>query len=57
MLRTLVLTLASSLLLAIPAHALEVAGVTYPPQATVAGKPLALNGAGIRYRFVVKGED
>lgn len=54
MLRTFVLTLASSLLLAIPAQALEVAGVNYPPQAMVAGKPLALNGAGIRYRFVVK---
>lgn len=54
MLRTFVLTLASGLLLAIPAQALEVAGVNYPPQFTVAGKPLTLNGAGIRYRFVVK---
>lgn len=54
MLRTFVLPLALGLLAAIPASALEVAGVNYPPQFTVAGKPLALNGAGIRYRFVVK---
>lgn len=54
MLRTFVLPLALTLLAAIPARALEVAGVTYPPQFTVAGKPLALNGAGIRYRFIVK---
>lgn len=54
MLRTLVLSAALGLLLAIPAQALEVAGVNYPPQFTVAGKPLALNGAGIRYRFIVK---
>lgn len=36
------------------AQAVDVAGVNYPPQFTVAGKPLVLNGAGIRYRFVVK---
>lgn len=42
------------LLWATAAQALDVAGVNYPPQFTVAGKPLVLNGAGIRYRFVVK---
>lgn len=52
MLRTLFLALA--LATAIPVHAVDVAGVNYPPQATVAGKPLVLNGAGIRYRFVIK---
>lgn len=52
MLRTHLLALA--LATAIPAQAVDVAGVNYPPQATVAGKPLVLNGAGIRYRFVVK---
>lgn len=46
--------LAVALLLGTPAHALEVSGINYPPQVTVAGKPLGLNGAGIRYRFVVK---
>lgn len=34
--------------------ATQLAGVTYPPQVTVAGQPLVLNGAGIRYRFVVQ---
>jgi len=42
------------LLWATAAQALDVAGVNYPPQFTVAGKPLVLNGAGIRYRFVIK---
>jgi Chalcone isomerase-like len=37
-----------------PARAEKIAGVDYPPTITVAGQPLALNGAGIRYRFVVK---
>ncbi len=32
----------------------EVAGVKYPPTAQVAGTTLQLNGAGIRYKFVVK---
>jgi hypothetical protein len=40
--------------LATPSQAAQVAGVTYPPQLTVAGQPLVLNGAGIRYRFVVQ---
>jgi hypothetical protein len=42
------------LLWATAVQAVDVAGVNYPPQFTVAGKPLVLNGAGIRYRFVVK---
>lgn len=46
--------LAATLLPSAPARALEVSGVNYPPQVTVAGRPLALNGAGVRYRFVVK---
>jgi hypothetical protein len=39
---------------AVSASALTVAGVDYPPQATVAGKTLSLNGAGVRYKFIVK---
>lgn len=54
MLRPLILSLGLALALAAPGHAADVAGVNYPPQFTVAGKPLVLNGAGIRYRFVVK---
>ena len=34
--------------------ATEVAGITYPAQQTVAGQTLSLNGAGVRYRFVVR---
>jgi len=34
--------------------AIEVAGVKYPASASVGGANLALNGAGIRYKFVVK---
>lgn len=34
--------------------AVDVAGVRYPPSANVAGTSLLLNGAGTRYRFVVK---
>lgn len=37
-----------------PARAAEVEGVTLPDQAQVAGQPLLLNGAGIRYRAVVR---
>ena len=43
--------LACSATLAQPA---EVAGVRYPANVTVAGANLQLNGAGVRYRFVVK---
>ena len=34
--------------------AADVAGVRFPPTATVGGTPLLLNGAGLRTRFVVK---
>lgn len=34
--------------------ATDVAGVKYPPSVQVAGSSLVLNGAGIRYRFVIK---
>lgn len=37
-----------------PAAPVEVAGVRYDPQMTVAGSKLVLNGAGIRYKFIVK---
>lgn len=36
------------------AQPVELAGVRFPASATVAGTPLPLNGAGIRYRFVIK---
>ena len=37
------------------AHAqVEVAGVKYPPSAQLGGSTLVLNGAGVRYKFVVK---
>lgn len=35
-------------------NAVELAGVRYPPTAQVAGANLMLNGAGIRWRFVVR---
>lgn len=52
MIRSLILAL--GLVLAQAAAAVQVAGVDIPNRATVAGQPLVLNGAGIRYRFVVK---
>jgi len=39
---------------AAPAIAREVAGQNLPEQATVAGAPLVLNGAGVRYKAVFK---
>ena len=36
------------------AQAVDVAGVKYAPTAQVAGNTLLLNGAGIRYKFVIK---
>jgi hypothetical protein len=45
---------ALSLMLSVPAFAKEVAGVTYPETATVEGKELKLNGAGIRTKVVFK---
>jgi hypothetical protein len=44
----------AALLTSLSASAANVGGVDYPDRATVAGQPLVLNGAGIRYRFVVK---
>jgi Chalcone isomerase-like len=60
--RPLILAAASALLFnaALPAQAqaqaqaIEVAGVKFLPTVQVAGSTLGLNGAGIRYRFVVK---
>jgi hypothetical protein len=40
--------------LAPPAGALDTAGVPFPPQLSVEGKTLVLNGAGIRSKFFVK---
>lgn len=40
--------------LAGPASARDVAGVPFPEQATLAGVPLQLNGAGVRYKAVFK---
>ena len=50
------LLLAAMTCLALPAHAqvVDVAGVKYAPTVQLAGVPLQLNGAGIRYKFVVK---
>jgi hypothetical protein len=42
------------LLAALPAHALEVAGVKVPETLTVDGKPLVLNGAGLRTRSFLR---
>ena len=36
-----------------PAHAGELAGVTMPDNVTVAGKPLVLNGMGLREKFFI----
>lgn len=41
-------------MLALPAAAKEVAGVTLPDTASVAGKQLKLNGAGLRKKLVFK---
>lgn len=37
-----------------PATGMELAGVRFAPGTQVAGTPLLLNGAGLRYRFVVR---
>ena len=56
--RRCLLTAAVVALLAIAAPAgaqtVELAGVKYPPTTPLAGGTLQLNGAGIRYKFVVK---
>jgi hypothetical protein len=52
--RLLVLSGLLALSAAAQAQTVELAGVRYPPGMTVAGSPLVLNGAGIRYKFVIK---
>jgi len=47
-------TAANTAALAEPASAIDVAGVRYPATVSVGGSTLSLNGAGIRYRFVVR---
>jgi hypothetical protein len=46
--------LAAVLLMPLPAGAMEVAGVNFPPTVQAAGKTLSLNGAGLRTRFLFK---
>jgi hypothetical protein len=56
--RILMAALASAALLPLSAHAqgagIELAGVKYAPSAQVANSALQLNGAGIRYKFIIK---
>ena len=58
MFRRYLLTAAAVALLAIAvpagAQTVDLAGVKYPPTTPLAGTALQLNGAGIRYKFVVK---
>jgi hypothetical protein len=49
-----VLALAALLLVPLHAGAKEVAGVNFPPTVQAGGKTLALNGAGLRTRFLFK---
>ncbi|QTD45025.1 chalcone isomerase family protein [Ottowia testudinis] len=44
----------AALVLPTPVLAVDVAGVQFPDQVNVAGKPLRLNGAGVRYKAVFK---
>lgn len=52
--RKTLLGIACTLLLAVPAAAATLAGVTLPDRAEVGGKTLVLNGLGLRKKFVVK---
>lgn len=56
--RRCLLTASAAALMALAAPAgaqtVELAGVKYPPTTPLAGSALQLNGAGIRYKFVVK---
>jgi hypothetical protein len=45
---------ALALAVALPAHAKKVSGVDFPDTIEVAGQKLALNGAGLRKKFVIK---
>lgn len=47
-------SLATALFAAVPAHAADVTGVRFDDRTTVAGTDLALNGAGLRTRFMLK---
>lgn len=53
-LKTLISLAALACALAVPAQAAEVGGVKIEDTATVGGKPLVLNGAGMRQIFVVR---
>lgn len=46
--------LATALIIALPTHAADVAGVRFDDKATVAGSELVLNGVGLRTRFMLK---
>jgi hypothetical protein len=48
------LFLAAAVCLPVQAQNVELAGVRYAPTVTLAGAPLLLNGAGIRYKLVFK---
>jgi hypothetical protein len=50
----LILLACTALALGDAARAREIAGVQFPEQVTVAGVPLRLNGAGVRYKAVFK---
>lgn len=54
--RRTLLAAAAALLLgtALQAQTVDLAGVKYPPTVQLAGSTLRLNGAGIRYKFVIK---
>ena len=53
--RTVLVALALACgLTSLPARAVEVAGVNYPPEVDLQGTRLALNGAGIRYKAIFK---
>jgi len=47
-------SLATALFAAVPAQAADIAGVRFDDRTTVAGTDLALNGAGLRTRFMLK---
>ncbi len=53
-LRSLIAAAFAAASLAAAAQTVEVGGVRIPTTATVAGSNLALNGSGVRYRFVIK---
>lgn len=52
--RKTLLGIACTLLLAVPAGAATLAGVTLPDRAEVGGKTLVLNGLGLRKKLVIK---